>query len=75
VILSPRQTVTLYLLADGMTAQAIAHRLNISPSIVNKHLNAIYRTFGVRDRVSAVPTAEYLGLLPSPNAPTLPRAR
>jgi DNA-binding NarL/FixJ family response regulator len=52
--LTGRELATLALLADGLTAVAIAHRLAVSPRTVNKHLEHLYRKLGVRDRLQAV---------------------
>jgi DNA-binding CsgD family transcriptional regulator len=47
----------LDLVADGLTNQAIAHRLLISPRTVAKHLEHIYRKIGVANRAGAVARA------------------
>jgi DNA-binding CsgD family transcriptional regulator len=52
--LTVREQVVLGLLAEGMTAASIAHRLGISPRTVGKHLEHIYRKLGVSDRLMAV---------------------
>jgi DNA-binding NarL/FixJ family response regulator len=44
----------IILLGDGMTAVAIAHRLDISPRTVHKHLENLYAKLGVSDRLGAV---------------------
>jgi len=62
--LSARQVEILHLLADGLTATAMARRLGCSPRTVQKHLENIYRRLVVRDRVSAVLEAQRRNLLP-----------
>src|SRR3712207_8720070 len=44
----------LELLAEGLTAQAIGHRLGISARTVQVHLRRTYRALGVHDRLLAV---------------------
>ncbi|WP_432493443.1 response regulator transcription factor [Kineococcus gypseus] len=63
--LTARETAVLALLADGLTARAIAHRLGTSPRTVHKHLEHLYRKIGVGDRLVAVRTARAMGLLPT----------
>ena len=62
--LTPRQVTVLLLLADALTASAIAHRLGISVRTVHKHVEGLYRKLGTRDRVSTVLRAQEIGLLP-----------
>jgi DNA-binding CsgD family transcriptional regulator len=64
--LSARQVEILHLLAEGLTATAMARRLGCSPRTVHKHLENIYRRLDVRDRVSAVLEAQRRNLLPRP---------
>jgi DNA-binding CsgD family transcriptional regulator len=52
--LTPREVVVLRLLVDGLSTQAIAHRLGASPRTVHKHLEHVYRKLGVKDRLNAV---------------------
>lgn len=61
--LTPRETVTLDLLGDGLTAAAIGRRLAISERTVQKHLQRVYAKLGVTDRLAAVRRAESLGVL------------
>jgi DNA-binding CsgD family transcriptional regulator len=63
--LTPRQLAVLGLLADGLTAAAIARRLGIAERTVHKHLEAVYDRIGVHDRLGAVLRARDLGLLPA----------
>ena len=64
--LTERECAVLTLLGAGLTAQAIARRLNSSPRTVHKHLEHLYRKLGVRDRLMAVQRARDAGLLPTP---------
>lgn len=52
--LTPRQTTVLALLADNLTAASIAHRLGISVSTVNTHLERLYRKLGTNNRLTTV---------------------
>ncbi|MET7808856.1 helix-turn-helix transcriptional regulator [Micromonospora chersina] len=62
--LTAREEVVLCLVAEGLTARAIAHRLGISPHTVIKHQQNLYRKLGTNDRLSTVLTAQRIGLLP-----------
>ena len=62
VPLTGRETAVLGLAVTGLTAEAIARRLGISPRTVDKHLEHVYRKLGVRDRLSASRLAAALGL-------------
>ena len=61
--LTPRELTVLQLMAEGLTAAAIAHRLSLSPRTVHKHLEHVYSKLGVRDRLTAVLHAERAGIL------------
>ncbi|MGW6930754.1 response regulator transcription factor [Lentzea sp. NPDC054927] len=61
--LTKRELAVLGLVAEGLTAHAIARRLLISPRTVQKHLEHVYAKLRTTDRVSAVLTAQALGLL------------
>jgi DNA-binding CsgD family transcriptional regulator len=66
--LTGRERAVLSLLAEGLTAVAIATRLGCSPGTVRKHLEHSYAKLEVHDRMLAVRRMEELGLLgPSPN--------
>ena len=67
--LTEREFAVLRLLGAGLTAQAIAHRLQTSPRTVHKHLEHLYRKLGVRDRLMAVQRARDAGLLSPPVRP------
>ncbi|WP_219414847.1 helix-turn-helix transcriptional regulator [Pseudonocardia nigra] len=73
--LTPRELAVLGLLADGLTAAAIGHRLAIRERTVHKHLEHTYAKLGVADRLSAVLRAQHLGLLPRPEEAQLYVAR
>lgn len=63
--LTPRETAVLALLADTLTAPAIARRLRVSVRTVHKHLENIYRKLGTQDRLATVLKAQRSGLLPA----------
>ncbi len=66
--LTGRERAVLSLLAQGLTATAIATRLGCSPGTVRKHLEHSYAKLEVHDRLLAVRRMEELGLLaPSPD--------
>lgn len=65
--LTSREMTILTLLGEGLTAEALARRLNISPRTADKHLEHIYRKLDVGDRLMAVQRAYELGVLtPAP---------
>lgn len=63
VDLTQRQREILALLSEGLTIQAIARRLCLSPRTVGKHLERMYRRLGTSDRLTTVLQAQRLGLL------------
>jgi DNA-binding CsgD family transcriptional regulator len=63
--LTRREHMVLGLLADGLTADAIARRLSTSPATVRKHLQNLYAKLGTSDRLGAVIRGRDLGLLHS----------
>jgi DNA-binding CsgD family transcriptional regulator len=67
VRLTPRERVVLDQIARGSTVEGIAARLAISPRTVHKHQEHLYRKLGAVDRLSAVLSAQRLGLLRSPD--------
>lgn len=67
--LTGRELAVLQLLADGMTAASIGHRLGISVRTVHRHLQAVYRKLKVSNRVRAVVVARESGLVPSGHGP------
>ncbi|WNV88525.1 LuxR C-terminal-related transcriptional regulator [Umezawaea sp. Da 62-37] len=62
--LTQRELTVLHLLAEGLTADSIARRLDISPRTVHRHLQHLYRKLGTTDRLATVLHAKSLGLLP-----------
>ncbi len=63
VLLTPRESHVLELLATGLTADAIGHVCRISPRTVRKHLENIYTKLGCHDRLMAVRRAGELNLI------------
>ena len=61
--LTPRELTVLPMLAEGLTADAIARRLAISPRTVHRHVEHIYRKLNTSDRVSTVLRGQELGLI------------
>ena len=61
--LTVRETTVLGLVAEGLTAAAVARRLAVAPGTVHKHLQNVYRKLGVRDRLGAVLRAQDMGVL------------
>ncbi len=62
--LTQREFTVLSVLAEGLTADAIARRLDISPRTVHRHLQHLYRKLGTTDRLATVLRAKSLGLVP-----------
>lgn len=60
--LSPRQGEVLGLLVEGHTNKSISRSLDISPSTVKTHLEAIFRRLEVSSRTQAVVAVARLGL-------------
>ncbi|WP_069812740.1 helix-turn-helix transcriptional regulator [Streptomyces sp. TP-A0874] len=63
-VLTPRETTVLHLLAEGLSAYAMARRLAVSVRTIHKHLQRLYRKLGATDRLDAVLRAQRTGLLP-----------
>ncbi|MFC8447604.1 LuxR C-terminal-related transcriptional regulator [Kitasatospora sp. NPDC057223] len=61
--LTPTDLDTLRLVANGRTAEQIAHELHVSYHTISTRLGQIYRKLNVTDRTSAVVTAHQTGLL------------
>ena len=61
--LSPREQEVLVLIAQGLSAPAVAERLHVSPATVKTHLKTLYEKLGVSDRAAAVAEAMRRGLL------------
>jgi len=62
-LLTPREAGILALIAEGMSAPAIAERLVLSVATVRTHLQHLYEKLGVSDRAAAVAEAMRRGLL------------
>jgi DNA-binding NarL/FixJ family response regulator len=61
--LTAREVEVLELLAEGLTHQAVARRLRISPRTVETHVRTTYRKLGVHNRVQAIREAASLGVV------------
>lgn len=55
--LSPKQSMVLALLTEGLTNKAIAIQLSLAEATVKVHVSAIYRVLNVRNRAGAVAAA------------------
>jgi DNA-binding CsgD family transcriptional regulator len=55
--LTSREAAVLSALAQGLTTQAVARELGISPRTVAKHMQRVHAKLGVRNRAQAVATA------------------
>lgn len=66
--LSNREAEVLGLVGDGLTTDAIADRLGLSPRTVHAHLRSIYRKINVGTRGAAVRWAIAHGLARPPRA-------
>jgi DNA-binding NarL/FixJ family response regulator len=62
-ILNAREKAILHLVAQDLTDQEIAERLDVSVRTVNNHLRHIYAKFGVRGRAGAVTAAILQGAI------------
>lgn len=62
-VLTPRERQILGLVADGLSAPAIADQLVLSPATVRTHLQHLYDKLGVSDRAAAVAEAMRRGIL------------
>jgi DNA-binding NarL/FixJ family response regulator len=60
--LTPRQVDVLRMLVDGRSNKAIAQALDLAPSTVKTHLEAIFQRLHVSSRTQAVVAAARLGL-------------
>jgi PAS domain S-box-containing protein len=61
--LTPRQLELLHLLADGLSARAIAERLTLQESTVRNHIHAILTALEARSQLEAVAIARRNGVL------------
>lgn len=62
-VLSEREGQVLAMIAEGLSAPAIAKRLYISPSTVKTHVQNLFEKLGVSDRAAAVAEAMRRGML------------
>jgi two-component system nitrate/nitrite response regulator NarL len=62
-VLSDRETETLKLVAEGLSAPDIGRRLHLSTGTVKTHLEHLYDKLGVSERAAAVAQAMRRGLL------------
>lgn len=62
-LMSTRERETLALIAEGLSAPAIARALHVSTATVKTHLQHIYEKLGVSERAAAVAEAMRRGLL------------
>lgn len=61
--ITDRQLDVLYLMAQGHPNKVIAGWLGVSEHTVKTHVQALFETFGVKNRTACVREAERLGLL------------
>jgi len=62
-VLTEREQQILVLIAEGLTAPAVAARLHLAPGTVKTHLGHLYEKLGVSDRAACVAEAMRRGLL------------
>jgi DNA-binding NarL/FixJ family response regulator len=62
LMLTPRQADVLRMLVDGRSNKSIARALDLAPSTVKTHLEAIFQRLHVNSRTQAVVAAARLGL-------------
>jgi DNA-binding NarL/FixJ family response regulator len=72
--LTGRELAVIGLLAEGLTALAIGHRLGVSERTIHKHLEHAYGKLGAHDRLSAVAAASRAGLVRDGPASSRPNA-
>jgi DNA-binding NarL/FixJ family response regulator len=63
VQLTPRQAEVLRLLGEGLSTEAIAHRLGVAVETARNHIRAVLRGLGAHSRLEAVIEGRELGLL------------
>jgi len=61
--LTPREMDVLRLLVEGLTNQAIAQTLTLSPGTVKSYLQSVFQKLNVSDRTQAAVKAIRLGLV------------
>jgi two-component system, NarL family, nitrate/nitrite response regulator NarL len=62
-LMTDRESQTLRLIAEGLSAPAIGNTLHLSTATVKTHLHHIYEKLGVSERAAAVAEAMRRGLL------------
>jgi two-component system nitrate/nitrite response regulator NarL len=62
-MLTPREREILILIAEGLSAPAMAERIMLSPATVRTHLQHLYEKLGVSERAAAVAEAMRRGML------------
>ncbi len=63
VMLTPRQTEVLRLLAEGLSNKQIGTQLNIAPGTIKAHIAAIFRELSAANRTQAVHRARELKII------------
>ncbi|MFG2749637.1 LuxR C-terminal-related transcriptional regulator [Streptomyces xanthophaeus] len=58
VALNDRRSAVVSLVAQGLTNQQIARRLEVSPHTVNYHLRKLFHSYGVRSRIDLLRAVE-----------------
>lgn len=71
-LLSQRQREVLDVLASGKSNKEIARQLGIAEGTVKVHVNAVFRTLGVHNRVGAAAALRKLEENPDASEPALP---
>jgi DNA-binding CsgD family transcriptional regulator len=66
--ITPREFDVLLLLCAGLTADAMARRLDVSARTVTKHQERLYRKLGTTDRLTTVLRAQRMGIVTAPEA-------
>ena len=61
--LTAREAEVLVLVSSGLTVNAVAHLLRLSPRTVRKHIENAYSTLDVHDRLQAVAVCRRFGLI------------
>lgn len=61
--LSCRQTDVIILVSKGYSNKEIAAHLDISPETVKTHLKAIFKKFGVQNRIEAIELMRQFGMI------------
>ncbi|MFE9457111.1 LuxR C-terminal-related transcriptional regulator [Streptomyces californicus] len=67
--LDGRQRLLLRMVAEGLTNQEMATRLELSPHTVNYHLRKLFRAFGAGSRIDLLNAARRVGHPAAPDPP------